>query len=127
VDVNDNLGQQALQNLSSFEKRVLKDKHVTDAERATTLRVFTQCLTNAGIEYEIDPDQTGIASVWMYGGTAAQAGRTTQDDAAAMDHCIDQVNAIENVWILQHPDNAAGAAPLPGLAQALATLDTSQW
>ena len=128
ADPNSRLGAAALQNLSPFEQHVLADKHVTAAERAQALQVFTGCLTDAGIRYETDPGQTGIAGVRMYGEAAVGAGGTTQSaDDAAMDHCINQVSAVENVWILQNPGKASGAQPLPGLKEALDRLDTSGW
>lgn len=120
VDGNAALGRQALENLSPFEQRVLKDKQVTDAEFDESTHVFTECLTEAGIKFEITPGRAGMGSVLMYG-----TGSPNNSYDEKMQHCVDQVDAVENVWILQNPDNASGAKPLPGLAQALAALDTS--
>lgn len=128
-DPNSHLGAAALQNLSQFEKRVLADKHVTDAELGEAVQVFTDCLTKAGIAYSIQPGQVGLRSVLMHGSVTDEAERTQQlaDHDAKMNRCIDQVSAVDNVWILQNPGKAAGAQPLPGLKQALERLDTAGW
>lgn len=122
VDVNGGLGSQALENLSSFEQRVLKDKHVTQAEFDESTQVYTECLAAAGLQHGTTPGQVGIGSA-----SGRQAGSPGQDSDDAMQRCVGQVNAVQNVWILQNPDNRAGAKPLPGLAEALAALDTSGW
>jgi hypothetical protein len=122
VDVNGRLGSQALENLSSFEQRVLKDKYVTPAEYAESTHVYTECLTAAGLTHGTMPGQAGTGSAWV-----RQTGSPRPNSDDAFQRCVDQVNAVQNVWILQNPDNAAGAKPLPGLAEALAALDTSGW
>jgi hypothetical protein len=122
VDVNGGLGSQALENLSTFEQRVLKDKYVTRAEFDESTHVYTECLTAAGLQHGITPGQVGMGSVWI-----RQTGSPGPNSDDAMQRCVDQISAVQNVWILQNPDNTAGAKPLPGLAQALAALDTSGW
>ncbi len=101
---NNSLGATALQNLSPFEKGVLADKHVTEAELDQSMRVYTECLTAAGLKYQIQPGQAGMGSVWVI-----QTGKPGPDSDAAMERCTDEVNAVENVWILQ---NHVGAADL---------------
>jgi hypothetical protein len=122
VDVNGGLGSQALENLSPFEQSVLKDRYVTEAEFDESTHAYTECLAAAGLNYEMTPGQVGIGSVLV-----RQTGPPGPDSDDAFQRCVDQVNAVQNVWILQNPDNAAGAKPLPGLAEALAALDTSGW
>lgn len=122
------LGIQALQNLSSFEKQVLADKHVTADEIDEAMGVYTQCLTDSGIRYEIQPGPRGMGNVLMFGGPAeGWAPGTEQQYDEAMEHCSDEVSAVQNVWILQNHVEGAYPAPLPGLAEALDTLDTSGW
>lgn len=122
VDVNSGLGSQALENLSTFEQRVLKDKYVTQAEFDESTHVYTECLNAAGLQHGITPGQVGIGSVRV-----RQTGSPGPDADDAFQRCVDQISAVQNVWILQNPDNTAGAKPLPGLAEALAALDTSGW
>lgn len=129
------LGAQALQNLSPFEKRVLKDKYVTQAEFDESMQVYTECLAAAGIQYEIKPGEVGMGSVLMYNTGSPGPDSTTFDED--MRRCVDQVSAVQNVWILQNQAGAAGTAttramiagaqPLPGLQKALDGLDTSGW
>lgn len=121
-DPNSHLGAEVLQNISPFEQRVLADKHVTQTELDESTHVYTECLTAAGLKYEITPGQTGTGSIWV-----TQTGSPRPDSDDAMQECTDQVNAVENVWILQNPGNASGAQPLPGLKDALDQLDTSGW
>jgi len=122
ADGNDGLGSQALRNLSSFEQHVLKDKQVTPAELDESTHVYTECLTAAGLNYDVAPGEVGIGGVWV-----RQTGSPGPNSDDAMQRCVDQISAVQNVWILQNPDNTAGAKPLPGLAGALAALDTSRW
>lgn len=185
------LGAQALQNPSQFEERVLKDKHVTQAEFDESMQVYTECLAAAGLQYEVSPAQVGMGSVFVY-----HTGRPGPDSDNAEMQCVDKVSAVQNVWTLQnhlstadlesrratyiaclrdaglpisdgasfedansamsafidslsgkqyddasplgkkvdkvftcrrHYQRVSGAQPLPGLKQALETLDTSGW
>lgn len=122
------LGARALQDLSPFERQVLADKHVTAHELDEAIHTFTDCLTEAGIRYEIAPGTPNMSNVIMYGGLANGWDPTAQDDYdQKMEHCVDQVSAAQNVWILQNPGHVPGAQPLPGLKDALDRLDTSGW
>lgn len=120
------LGANALRDLSGFEKQVLADKRVTSGELDEAIRVYTQCLSAAGLRYEIQPGPTNMDNVVIFGGPANGAALAAQpDDDAKMQHCVDQVSAVQNVWILQHHTVGSDPQPLPGLQEALDTLDTS--
>jgi hypothetical protein len=122
------LGVHALQNLSEFEKQVLADKHVTPEEMDEALHTYTDCLSEAGMRYEIQPGPRGMGNVLTFGGPAnGWPSGTEQDFDVAMERCVDQVSAVQNVWILQNYTVGTYPQPLPGLQEALDALDTSGW
>lgn len=96
------LGAEVLQDLSPFEMRVLKDKHVTRAELDEATQIYIECLQAAGLRVDIDPSQEGMAAVWA-------EGIGLPDSAAGdpVEECSHQVDAVENVWILQNHVSAA--------------------
>lgn len=96
------LGAQALQNLSPFEMRVLKDKHVSQAEFDESMQVYTECLTAAGLKYHIQSDQAGMGAVQVTG-----TGAPSMGSDSAMERCVHQVDAVQEVWILQNHVSAS--------------------
>lgn len=97
------MGAQALQDPSPFEKRVLADKHVTRAELDESVRVYTECLTAAGIEYEVQPG-VGISSILLHGSLSpgSDSAAELEEFDEKMEGCIDEVSAVGNVWTLQN-------------------------
>lgn len=90
------LGAQVLQNPSPFEMRVLKDKHVTQAEFDESTQIYIECLKAAGLQVEIQPDGAGIARVWAKG-----TGAPSSNSGNPVEKCAHQIDAVQNVWVLQ--------------------------
>lgn len=100
------LGAQALQNLTSFEKGVLKDKQVTVAELIESTQVYKECLSSRHISYsQGDPGNLGPSGIQTL--TLVPA-KVSDPDAyeARIDNetqaCLNSVSAVEDVWVLQN-------------------------
>ena len=100
------LGAQALQNLTPFEKKVLKDKTVTVAELMQARQVYTECLDTNHVGFQPgDPNELGPSGVQTLI-TVAPTEPNPDAVAAALTAkahtCLDSVAAVEDVWVLQH-------------------------
>jgi len=99
------LGRKALQNLSPLEKSVLADKVVTLAELKQASQVYVDCVTRAGATVtpgEGDPGYIGPSSFGLEWSSADDDQMERKTSA-----CLAQVNAIEDVWVLQHEASEA--------------------
>lgn len=100
------LGAQALRHLSAFDKKVLKDKKVTIAELLETTQVYKECLNARGIQFEQGaPGDLGPSGLI----TVIDVPRQVKDPDSYMmaldtkaETCLDQVSAVEDVWVLQN-------------------------
>ena len=88
---------------------MLADKVVTLAELEQAAHVFVDCVTEAGgtVAQDVGPD-TGYVGPSSYSVeypvTSAQAGDAIEHK---IDACRGEVNAIEDVWVLQHETSEA--------------------
>jgi hypothetical protein len=97
------LGARELQDLSPFEKSILKDKVVTPTELRQSTHVFIECLNTNHIGHEViagDPGPSGIQVDMELLEGAEEASKNKEVDA-----CLDNVSAVEAVWLLQNQPN----------------------
>jgi hypothetical protein len=114
------LGRQALEHMSPVEKAALADKVVTLAELKQASQVFVDCVTRAGATVTpgegSDPGYVGPSSYGLEWPSDADAVMEPKVDA-----CRHEVNAVEDVWVLQHQasesDMEAAEQKFPGCAR----------
>jgi hypothetical protein len=105
------MGARALASLTPIEKSVLKDKKVTVAEVMRSTRTYIECLDAHGLSHGVeDPSDLTTSGVSVEFG--APPG-TADPDAyahtvdAQIHACHDEVDAIDDVWVLQHEASQA--------------------
>ncbi len=129
------LGRQALENLSPVERSALADKKVTLAELKQASAVFVDCVTRAGATAQ--PGEGGDPGSAGPSGFAVEYSLGPGVDSNEMERrlaaCRDEVNAVEDVWVLQHEaseaDKEKAEQQLPGCARraGLALPDDVEW
>ena len=99
-------GAQALQNLTAFERTVLKDKTVSVAELLQARQVYVECLDASHVGFEHgDPSDLGPSGIQTLITVAPTEPNPDAVAAALTDKahaCLDSVAAVEDVWVLQH-------------------------
>jgi hypothetical protein len=105
------LGAQALQNLSPFEKRVLKDKKVTLAELLEATQVYEECLTANNINFQqtsaTDLGPSGVATLITVPANVKDPDAYDAEMQNKAYTCQDPVSAVEDVWVLQNQASQA--------------------
>lgn len=93
-------GAEVLTSLTSLEAEVLADKVVTEAELTQATASVSACLDGLGVErMETEPGQLATDGGILLG-AATEEELAVQEDAAAT--CMEEADAIDAVWILQH-------------------------
>jgi hypothetical protein len=98
-------GTQALRNLTPFEKKILKDKHVTLAGLLESTQVYEECLTRANIQWTQAPGGLGPSSlqtIVMVPQNVSNPDAYNNQMQAKTLQCLNQVSAVEDVWVLQN-------------------------
>ena len=100
------LGAQALQNLTPFERTVLKDKTVSVAELMQARQVYVECLdaNHVGFTHGDPSDlgQSGIQTLITVAPTEPNPDAVAAALTAKAHTCLDSVAAVEDVWVLEH-------------------------
>jgi hypothetical protein len=103
------MGRRALEHLSAVERAALADKQVTLAELKQASQVYVDCVTKAGATPE--PGQGSDPGYAGPSGFAVEYSLGQGVDADVMeqrlDACRNEVNAVEDVWVLQHEASQA--------------------
>jgi hypothetical protein len=98
------LGAKELQDLSPVETRVLKDKVVTSAELGDSTDVYIECLDAKKLGHQVVDDDLGPSGILVDFSVSASVKSSDEDVAmyGKAKECLDEVSAVEAVWILQN-------------------------
>lgn len=111
-----NLGEEALQNLTPLEKTILSDKLVSTSEYKLAQEDSVQCLRKAG--FTVDAVQTKDGTLDISTSAEVPAINTTATEATHL-ACEKRSTGVGAVFVLQHKTTLF-TRPLPGLEEALA-------
>jgi hypothetical protein len=111
-----NLGEEALQNLTPLEKTILADKLVSPSEYKLAQEDTAQCLRKAGFTVNAVQAEDGTLDYTI--SAEEPAINTTATDAKYLE-CEKRSTGVGAVFILQHKTTLF-TRPLPGLKEALA-------
>src|SRR5690242_3269540 len=100
------LGVRALQSLTPFEKKALKDKTVSLAELMASTQVYEECLRAHHVDFDIGSPEnlgpSGVQTVITVPANVASPDEVADKLTAQARACLAQVSAVEDVWVLQH-------------------------
>ncbi|WP_173159459.1 hypothetical protein [Phytohabitans suffuscus] len=87
--------------MSDFERDVLRDKEVVPAELERARQIYLDCLAASGIRADQpEPLQPGLGGIVV--GFDAPGDEESDIKLAAIDDCMSDVSAVQEVWILQN-------------------------